>query len=327
MTAGTYSERAREVLDEQWTGSDHDDNGLILWAAGQGAYEVIEARLGRWLPDATVPVTRETREAALRIARAAATPAHLAVVTYLEESLGILVPRDELLARALTDRDAESVNWERQTYSVANRLDTATSLRWAVARLADPDPDVRRFAATVAHWMSFNEPPGAEEAIAALRIRLPVEPDAGVLVELIGAFAEYHGGGELPEIVAHAGHADARVRRMVAAEMQYALPAAAATEVLAFLGRDQDADVRATALRVIRDHLFDHPVTRELIAAGREDPDHRVRLEALAGLARSGDAEACAELRRLGDEAGEGSPVASMADAAQAWLRKARECR
>jgi hypothetical protein len=303
------------------------DDELILRAAEQGAYEVIEARLAWWQPDATVPVTRETRAAALEIARAGATGAHQAIVTYLEESLGVLVARDELLARALTDRDPESANWDRQRFSLTRRLDARTSLRWAVDRLADPDPDVRRFAVDVALSMSFDDPPGQDEALAALRSRLPLEPDAGVLAALIGAFAEYQVSGEMPEIIAHSGHPDHRVRRAVAARMCHVLPAPIATAVLAVLGRDDDGQVRAIALRVIRDYLFDHPLTGELIAAGLEDPDHRVRLEALAGAARSGDAGAAAELWRLAGQGGPDSPVAMMAEAADGWLRKAREGR
>jgi hypothetical protein len=369
--AAGHGKRVQELLDNGWPGSTDEDVDLILWAADYGAYQVIHNRLGGYLPDWGRFASRETVEAALRLARrwvdvdavaelrrrlgnantlvretvmvddythaerirataadgrwAEAQTAHLAIVTYLEDRLGSVASRDDLMARALMGRDPDSCNWSQSWFSVKNMPDDEATLRWAITVLTEPDPDARRFAAEVVHSLSLDqEEPYPEYALAALRTRLSVELDAGVLVSLILAFSNYHSRGVPPEVVAHAEHPDPGVRGAVAHEHYGALsdPGAApgAVETLAKLARDRDGRVRATALRVFRDYAFDHPVTGRFIAAGRDDSDPRVRAEALAGLARGGDTAAYEELRRLGDEAGEGSSLAWMADAAEGWI-------
>jgi hypothetical protein len=230
------------------------------------------------------------------------------------------------MARALADPDPDSANWVQAWGSVSQRADADATLRWAAALLADPQPDVRQFAASVVQSISFDQKPRRTEALVALRARLPAEPDADVLVALIMAFAAYHGPGDLPEIVAHAQHPDRQVRRQVAADLVYALmdaaSAPAAVGLLIKLGRDRDGTVRTAALRTLRDHAFDSPATGELLIAGRDDSDPGVRLEALTGLARGGDRSAFEELRRLADEAGTGSPAWQLADDAARWLQQ-----
>jgi len=362
--AAGHGTRVRELLDDGWAGSARAEVELMLWAADYGAFQVIHNRLDentaepmlriargwvavdptaelrRRLGDAhaaahrqTVPVDDYDHTECIRVTAAdgrwaEVQTAHLAIVTYIEERLGVGASRDELMARALVDRDPDAINWSQSVFSVKERPNATATFRWAADVLVAPDPDARRFAAEVVHSLSFDQAPSRAEALATLRSRLAAEPEAGVLVSLIGAFAEYHGPGKVPEIVAHAEHPDPSVRRRVAGELCIALMEPGSvpegTAALARLGGDRDGWVRATALRVLRDHVFDHPVTRDLIAAGRDDPDPRVRAEALAGLARSGDTAACAELRRLGNEAGEGSPLAMMADAAEGWLHRAK---
>ena len=92
--------------------------------------------------------------------------------------------------------------------------------------------------------------------------------------------------------------------------------------LLATLAGDRDGRVRASAVRVLCAHAFDHPVTGQVVAAHRDDPDPQVRPEVLSALARSGDATACAELARLADEAEPGSQLAMKAYDAEYWMQK-----
>ena len=336
-TAAGHGTRVRDLLDNGWSDSARADVELMLWAADYGAFQVIHnrleenttkpmlriargwagvdpiAELRRRLGDAdavvrrqTVPVDEYGHTECIRMTAAdgrwaEVQTAHLAIVTYIEDSLGIGTTRDELMARALLDRDPYSINWSQPWLSVRNKPDAEATLRWATMVLTDPDPDARRFAAEVVQSLSIDQAPCPEEALAFLQTRLAVEPNADVLVILIGAFSDYHGPGDLPEIVAHAEHPDPLVRRRVATAFCYTLmepgSVRAGADVLAKLGRDPDGRVRATALQVLRDYAFEHPVTGQLIAAGRDDPDPRVRVEALAGLARGGDTAAYEELR------------------------------
>lgn len=291
------------------------------------------AELRRRLGDANAVVLRETvlvgeydhtecvRVTAADGRWAEAQTAHAAIVTYLEDRLGTVASRDELMARALPTGDPGTPNWSQSVFSVSERPDAGATLRWALAVLTDPDPGARRFAAEVVGHLSRRAEPGPEDALAALRTRLSAERDAGVLVDLIAAFATFHGPGNVPEVAAHARHPDPLVRRCVAENLAFPLMAPGSVQpgadVLAELGGDPDGRVRAVALRVLRDHAFDHPVTGRLLAAHRDDRDSLVRVEVLAGLARGGDTAAGAQLRRLADDAGEDTPLARMADDAE----------
>ena len=59
----------------------------------------------------------------------------------------------------------------------------------------------------------------------------------------------------------------------------------------------------------------------QLLSAGRDNPDPEVRLEALAGSARYGDALAYEQLPRLADEAGEHSHAWSLTYDVERHLR------
>ncbi|GAA1640467.1 hypothetical protein GCM10009828_081370 [Actinoplanes couchii] len=226
---------------------------------------------------------------------------------------------DALLARVLVERDPESAfGWHDGRIEVMCREDKDASVRWALSRLDDPDPDVRWFTAVVVDEFSTAGMPCPDEARAVLAARLPVETNSDVLICLISAFAGYHDAGHLPEIQAHAGHPDPRVREWVAGVICWSMPEK--IDLLTDFAQDPDPRVRATVLGVCR-YAFDHPVTARFSAALRDDPDPEVRALALEVLARDGDAAAYQELRRLGDEAGEESQATKMADAVQIRLR------
>ncbi|HWS39507.1 MAG TPA: HEAT repeat domain-containing protein [Actinoplanes sp.] len=367
-TAAGHGERVRQLLEHEGDDSVRADTELMLWAADYGAYELVRGRLE---PDTTArmlaiarawtatdpvaelrrrlgdpagvvhrhPITLDDgdRTECVRVTAGdgrwtAIQTAHPAIVIHIEEQLGAGVSRDELLARAVADRNPESVNWSEARFTVTGRPDAEATLRWALSVLDDPDPSARRFAADVVHCLSFDQEPSPDLACAALAARLPAEPDADVLISLITAFAEYRTAGFLPEIVAHAGHPDPMVRQRIAGILGLSLPLGAdppgeVMDLLTVFGHDPDPRVRASALQISRDHAFEHPVTAQLIAANSDDPDLLVRVEVLAGLSRGGDVAAYEELRRLGAEAGEHSRTAMIADAARGWLQRARDTR
>jgi hypothetical protein len=328
-----------------------DDIDLFSWAADYGAYNVIQdllhdatddtvragleiarrwvgvdpvAELRRRLGDGAAEADRETvpvenwfcRAERIRVTAADGHWAeiqttHLGIVTALEERLGVVHSRAELLARALANPDTDAADWTQAWRSVLSLADAEATHRWAADLLADPDREVRRFAAEVIAEQSSWEPPFPAEARAAVHGRLAVEADPEVLRLLIKTLDVSHAGGDLPDVLPFAGHADPAVRRQVAEALDHGLADSAAAprtvQLLAELGADVAGEVRRTAARTLRINAPDHPATRRLLAAGREDPDPAVRLEALAGLAGAGDEPAYRELQRLADEAGHGS--------------------
>ncbi len=192
-TAAGHGVRARALLDGGLWESARDDGELMLWAADYGAYQLIHhrleehttkpmldiarawagidpvAELRRRLGDAgavvdrrRVPIddydhTERVRVTAADGRWAEIQTAHLAIVTYIEERLGVGVPREELMARALVDRDPESVTWSESWITVTNRRDIGATVRWATEVLAGPDPDARLFAAEVLQALSSDD--------------------------------------------------------------------------------------------------------------------------------------------------------------------------
>jgi hypothetical protein len=141
----------------------------------------------------------------------------------------------------------------------------------------------------------------------------PKHSHAEVLSALIRAFDNFYFYvfGGMPEVEAHIGHPDPRIRRDVAHALSHGLDAATSTPRTALLlnqlGSDNSGMVRAAALIVLRDHAPHSPITHRLLTAGGEDPDPTVRLDALFGLAQRGDTPAAEHLQQLADEAGEHS--------------------
>lgn len=247
-------------------------------------------------------------------------------MTHIDEDFAVSASLDELLARALRDRDPDSATWTQSWHSASSKPDVEATARWTTVVLLDPAPHARLFAAEVLHALATGPAPCRQEILPLLRSRLTAEPDAAVLASLLATFAEYQDLGLHPEIVAQAEHPDARVRRQVAEELCSALmdpgSLSEGADLLATLASDSDGRVRASAVRVLCAHAFDHPVTGQAIAVNRNDPDPHVRPEVLSALARSGDATACAELTRLADEAEPGSQLALKSHNAEHWMRK-----
>lgn len=189
-TAAGHGPRARILLEEGMFESAREDGELMLWAADYGAYQLIHQRLEgnttkpmlaiarRWTgvdvvaelrrrlgdPDAvvdrgTVSIEDYCHTERVRVTTAdgrwaEVQTAHPAIVTYIEELLGLGGSRDELLARALLDPDSDSINWIEIVSAVTGRRDTEATARWAGTVLTDSDPVARRFAAEVLAGLS-----------------------------------------------------------------------------------------------------------------------------------------------------------------------------
>lgn len=239
---------------------------------------------------------------------------HRAVVTILEPHLELPVSRDELLARALWSVDPGSCDWSESQRAIRARFEREGTIRWAAARLADDDTSVRRFTSELLLVAAYEE-----EAVAGvravLRTRTAAEPDTETLCNVIGAFAgasDAH--AVLDELLPFASDPRPEVRRRVAIDLfdhaDHRTDLFLATTLR--LARDPDPTVRKAATAGLVHSSVDAPALRELFAAQLDDADREVRIDAATGLARRGDANAVAHLRRMSDEDGPDS---------YAWIR------
>ncbi len=228
--AAGHGELVRNALDSNWPEPARSDHELMLWAADYGAYEVV---LNRLAPETTRPMLEIARgwlagdpavelrrrlgggEAAeerrtvpigdgyahvgcLRVTAADGRWAevmtgHLAIVTYIEEALGIGPSLDELLARSLSIGDPDDLNWWGPLHAVKGRADVPATLRWAVGVLESPDPGARDFASVVVHLLSLEEQPAPERetVLPVLRRRLAAEREPQIRLSLLAALDSY----------------------------------------------------------------------------------------------------------------------------------------
>ncbi|GAB3828464.1 HEAT repeat domain-containing protein [Dactylosporangium cerinum] len=218
--------------------------------------------------------------------------AHRGIITAVEQRLGLVVPRDELLARALFHADPGSCDWEAAQAALNSDGDYGTTYHWAAALLADASVDVRRFATEALHHMSFDARPFAAEATAALRGRLSAERDAITLDALIGAYVGYVAeDADLTDMLVLAGHPAPMIRSRVASSLRWMTASRpAAADVLVKLTSDPAAEVRQTALAVLSDEQpIDTGPVRDILAAALTDDNPRNRLSAACGLVLRGD--------------------------------------
>ncbi|WP_127501081.1 HEAT repeat domain-containing protein [Actinoplanes solisilvae] len=220
--------------------------------------------------------------------------AHRAVVTELERRLGVEPAAVELLERALHYGDPASVDWLASVVALGTREPAIDQFRWAAARIGDPRVLVRRFAADLVELLSYERPPFQGEAAEAVRPRLAAESDAGVLLSLVKAYAEYRQPQGLSVLIPLARHADPAVRVEVAWRLDD-------LATLFELADDPVARVRANALANILRTDRGSSGALAAYARHRDDRDEEVRVEALAGLARHGDDVALEELRAIAE--------------------------
>ncbi|MFJ6478872.1 hypothetical protein ACIQK6_01825 [Streptomyces sp. NPDC091682] len=114
------------------------------------------------------------------------------------------------------------------------------------------------------------------------------------------ALCSYSSVDVIPAILAHADHADPRVRRTVSAVLHTNTDQH--EEVLAALTRladDPEPTTRTNALSKLATSALDTPELRAVFAAHLADPDFDARLKAAAGLALRDDERGAAALDRI----------------------------
>ncbi|MFD7079298.1 HEAT repeat domain-containing protein [Streptomyces sp. NPDC059918] len=230
---------------------------------------------------------------------------HGAILTHLEELLGIHTPFEGLMNRALPHARQDHPAWGRAAIQLANRRDRATWTTAAALR-AHPDPSRRLFGAEVMRLTHlFDDSDEDAYAVPALDIFTPwsaAETDVAVLTEVLVALGEHRDLRAEAALLPHAGHPDARVRRAVAQGFSDlgsppAFSGDARTALLRLMA-DPDAVVRKTACHKVAEGRDHDRVFAEAMAALLDDADRTVRLAAAYGLALHDD-ERCVEAARL----------------------------
>ncbi|MEU7730404.1 HEAT repeat domain-containing protein [Streptomyces sp. NPDC040724] len=298
------------------------DGGVdpVTWAAENGRYWVLRALLSR----SRDPLSSDSpHRRALRTAQEALAsgvgagseppPAHRAVITDLEAELGVHHSPDELMARALVHADPDHDDWFASVSHLGLRTSRGT-FDWALEAAQDTSNlDRRRFGLDTMEYLSIafsldveqehdTELPFAREAEDFLRPLLNSEQDPRTLAIVIGAFASYSSADTdtVAAILAHADHADPRVRGTVSTMLH--TNTAKHEEALAALARladDSTPTIRANALSRLATSALDTPELRAVFAAHLADPYFDARLEAAAGLALRDDERGLTALNKI----------------------------
>ncbi|MFG1842477.1 HEAT repeat domain-containing protein [Micromonospora sp. NPDC049175] len=245
---------------------------------------------------------------------------HRAIVTYLEHQFDIPVTPDELLARALFHADPQSWDWAQAQAGMADHLSAEDRFRWAANLVAHPSVDTRRFATQLLHYLGCDEQPLKAQASEVLRPRLRAEDDPIALGNVIGAFAEYTGRGDVTDVLHQAGHPDPGIRADVAGVLSNAIgehprlgiymnlpphpfdtPPGVVAALIHFAA-DRDGHVRATALLSLAESGLDTPAVLALLTAHLTDDYLYARLNAAIGLAIREDQHGLEVLRETGSE-------------------------
>ncbi|MER6445503.1 ankyrin repeat domain-containing protein [Streptomyces venezuelae] len=230
---------------------------------------------------------------------------HGAILTCIEELLGVRTSFEDLMDRALTIADQNHPTWGGVTLLLANRRDQETWTAAAALR-THPDPSRRLFGAEVlrcTHLLDWSDEDAfADPALEMFTSWSAEETDFAVLTEVLVALGEHLDPRAEVSLLPHAGHPDARVRRVVAQGLSALSSPPAfsgdARTVLLRLMADPDAEVRKTACRVVAEGREHDPVFADAMAAVLDDADRLVQLSAVYGLALHND-ERCVEAARL----------------------------
>ncbi|MFG2339433.1 HEAT repeat domain-containing protein [Streptomyces yangpuensis] len=236
---------------------------------------------------------------------------HGAILTDLEELLGIRATFEELTARALA-HDPDHTAWSRAAILLSHRRDPQT---WAAttALRTHTDPSHRLFGAELMRltelFSDSHEDEVSVRAVDALIDWSAEETDTAVLAEVLHGLGSYAGPRAEAALLAHAGHPDAGVRQAVAGGLgtrgEPAYLSDEARDALLALMADADTDVRIAACHSAGGTAAGYdvegdPALADAMAALLHHPQRRVRLVAVYGLALHQD-ERCVEAAdRLG---------------------------
>ncbi|WP_133895389.1 hypothetical protein [Streptomyces sp. KS 21] len=231
---------------------------------------------------------------------------HGAILTDLDELLGVRTEFEELMARAL-DHDQDHTAWGRATILLAGRRDQATWSAAAALRV-HADPSHRLFGAEVLRLTHLFDD-SDEDAFAGPAVDIFMdwsakEADLAVLTEVLVALGEHADPRADAALVAHAGHCDPRVRGAVARGVgTWSESPAFSDEVraaLLVLMLDVDTDVRRDACLTVGEGRDRAPVLADALAARLDDTDRQVQVVAVHGLALHDDERCVQAARRLG---------------------------
>jgi hypothetical protein len=245
--------------------------------------------------------------------------AHRAVVTLLEDELGIVTSNEEIAERAVHTADPDSWDDAQAHTTIRERAERdAEVFYWLATRLTHPGVEHRRFAARIMYGLCFRKRPFDDaQAADILAGRIRDEPDPAVLETLIGAFAEFtlraQPVSDLREILPYARHHDPSVRARVAMEFVVATgswryptlrdPASPALPevitALIELAADPDPDTRAAALGVLAGSYLDTARVHTILTDRLHDPHPPARIQAAVGLAFRDDPRGREALHRL----------------------------
>ncbi|MER7107288.1 HEAT repeat domain-containing protein [Streptomyces sp. NPDC000229] len=307
----------------RWAGADVAEalRRDLAEAYGPDGYEVVTRRVPE---DGGVTVVVELLRDGVPGPGAEQQTGHAAIATLLEAALGIRTGHEELAGRALRCGDPRQDDWTEAVRALCLRADEET-FGAAVAWAASDDPLRRAFAADVLGGLGSD---GAR-AVPVLREMAREARDAELVTAVVGALGRRGDPAALPEVLRHAAHPDAGVRRGVAVALTGLVPAGhrEGVEVLIGLSRDADPGVRDWATLALAEVPDDSPALREALAARLDDADADTAAEAARGLARRQDDRALEALARiLGSEA-PGSSARDIAEGALAHVRDERNRR
>ncbi|MEW1691448.1 ankyrin repeat domain-containing protein [Streptomyces sp. NPDC091265] len=184
---------------------------------------------------------------------------HGAILTDLEWAFRILTPVDELVARAVAQRDPDHVDWSSARWILSERRSKET---WSAltAHRYHPAPEHRRFVLDVLHFhllTSSSRRNSYDKETAELLVDWATdgEEDPGVLAEVLFVLSESEHRETEAVGLRHAAHPDPRVRgRVPDLLLGWATPRPlldAARAALLVLAGDQDWGVRAMAGRAL----------------------------------------------------------------------------
>lgn len=231
---------------------------------------------------------------------------HAAILTDLEQLLGINASFEELRARAL-GFDQDHAAWARATILLSHRRDQGT---WAAAEALrlHPEPSHRLFGAEVLRLTHlFDDSEADAYAAPALDIFTEwsaTESDTLVLTEVLNALAAHADTRSDAALLPFASHPDDGIRRTVAAGLgpgaESTVVSAEVREALLALMKDGSAAVRLAACGTVQGSRDRAPALADAMFALLEDADRLIQVAAVEGLAIHDDERCVEAARRLG---------------------------
>ncbi|MEU2075497.1 HEAT repeat domain-containing protein [Streptomyces sp. NPDC013489] len=230
---------------------------------------------------------------------------HGAILTSIEELLGVRASFEELMDRVFSQVDQQDhATWSRASLQLGERGEEATWTAAAALRTS-PDPSRRLFGAEVLRLLHLFDD-SEEDAFAGPALDLftdwaAAETDVAVLTEVLVALGEHSDPRAEAALLPHADDPDVRVRREVARGIStLASPPAFSGDARAALLRlmtDPDPVVRKAACYGVAGGRDNDPALADALAAALGDTDRLVQLAAVYGLALRDD-ERCVEAAR-----------------------------